>query len=184
MLVHYDHPTFTSFLEEKDDDDLLSFSSLEVETKLVSIFCARPSGRLLDKISSAWGLSPWLQTELFIFASILDRVENDDAYSLTSIRRKRLILAFERSIREMDKTRQAIPVRPSVKKYVVKENEEEDIDEPVENTRLGKACILVKYFKECLIDILSAQFALRVSFAPIKKQFSECSLKECKLILF
>ena len=98
-----DHSSFSEFLHDKNDVQLLRQSSLEIERKLVKSFCAQPTGDLLSKISSSWGLSPLLQMELFILASILDRVINDSLYSLTPNRRQRYILAFERCIREMER---------------------------------------------------------------------------------
>jgi hypothetical protein len=118
-----DHSSFTEFLQDKDDVQLLRQSSLEIERKLVHSFCAKPTGDLLSKISSSWGLSPLLQMELFILASIIDRVMNDSLYSFTPNRRQRYILAFERCIREMERLMEPIQISiptlaiPSVKKH-------------------------------------------------------------------
>ena len=163
----------TCFLEGKKDVELLALSSLEVETKLVGMFCARPSGRLIDKISSAWGLSPWLQTELFIFASILDRIDNDISYSLLPTRRKRLILAFERSIREMDRLRESIVNVQAVKGF----DAGQDNGEPLRASLVVRFHSLVDYFKQFLINLLSTEYTLQISFVSIKKQLLKAFLK-------
>lgn len=145
----FDHRTFKSFLKAKDENELLA-RSLEIERKLINSFAARPSGGLLEKISTSWGLSPLLQMELFILASILDRVVNDNSYDLTPIRRRRFILAFERSIREMEELQKKQDQYTPGKKIV------DGAKEPAkeESVFIKAFYALIEYCKCCLMNIL------------------------------
>jgi len=155
-----------SFLKDEDDEELLVQSSVALEGRLTSQFGSKPSGDLLDKTSSAWGLTPFLQMELFIMASILDRVANDPFYILTPTRRERFILAFERSMREMDTLQQKlVPSTTADKKDIMKE-----VEEPLRQSIVASLCALFQYGKHCLLQLSSAEVSFKISFVPTRKE--------------
>ena len=79
-------------------------------------------------------------------ASILDRVANDTFYILTPMRRERFILAFERSMREMDTLQQKlVPSTAADKKDILKE-----VEEPLRQSIVASLYALFQYGKHCL----------------------------------